>query len=736
MAKKLKVVSSVLDRPLNLTEKLVYSHVDDPYTVDLSNKQAYLQLRPDRVALHDATAQMALLQFIASGVRRTCVPATIHCDHLIQATTQGEACGAKTDLAAALEENEEVYDFLARAAAKLGLGYWKPGSGIIHQVLLENYALPGLLMITADSHSLHAGGLGTFAAGVGGGEVVDVMAGLPWEMQAPRVIGVKMKGRLKGWASPKDVALTLINELADRGAWRGAVIEFFGPGTQNISCTGMATICNMTAAAGATSAVCPYNSRMYDFMAATDRQAAADMAEEHKAMLVADAGAMYDEVVTVDLSHIEPRITGAFFPHKSWPLSQFAAAAAEHGWPMDIKDALVGGCVNGSYYDLVRSASIAKQASKHGLQTQVPLAVAPSSEQVRATLAHDGALEDLEAIGAVVLASACGPCIGRWERSSVDDGEPNTILTSYNQNSSGRNDTNHNTHSFVTSPEIVTAMAMAGNLGFNPEADFLMANDGNTFQFDPPSGDDMPDKGFNKGGDMFIPPPEEGAGVQVSILPNSTRLQELAPFDAFHGKDIRDARILLKVKGECTTDHISPAGPWLKYRGHLDNISNNFLIGAVNAESNLRNSVTNHLTKEVCSVPEAARHYQSEGVRWVVVAQNNFGQGGSTELGALEARHLGGVAVIAQSFARIQEMNLKRQGLLPLSFVNPEDYDAISPSDTLSILDVGLLAPDTQLTIVGKRENGETYSILVTHTFNDVQIQWFLAGSAVNALRA
>ena len=690
--------------------------------------------------MQDATAQMAMLQFISSGLPQTAVPSTIHCDHLIEGTTSPQpdrenSCGADADLKHANSNNREVYNFLATAGAKYGVGFWKPGSGIIHQIVLENYAFPGGMMIGTDSHTPNAGGLGMCAVGVGGADAVDVMAGLPWELKAPKVIGVKLTGALSAWASPKDVILKVAGILTVKGG-TGAIVEYFGPGVDAMSCTGMATICNMGAEIGATTSMFPYNARMRDYLVATGREGIAALADEFAPNLRADEGAQYDQLIEIDLSTLEPHVNGPFTPDLAHPLSKFADALRANGWPTELKAGLIGSCTNSSYEDMQRAASVARQALAAGIKSKVPFAISPGSEQIRATIARDGLMEVFEKVGGTVLANACGPCIGQWKRTDVAKGEANSIITSFNRNFAARNDSNPATHAFVASPEIVTAFAIAGDLTFNPEKDALVGADGKELRLESPYGDELPAKGFDPGADTYQAPPPAGerAGVKVDVDPASNRLQLLAPFNAWDGKDIADAAILIKVKGKCTTDHISMAGPWLKFRGHLDNISNNMLIGAVNSANDKVNSVVNVVTGAEDAVPATARAYKAAGVRWVVVGDENYGEGSSREHAALEPRHLGGVAVIVKSFARIHETNLKKQGMLPLTFADPADYDKIAPTDRISILGLTSLAPGKQLTLQGKRADGSTYSFPLNHTFNENQIQWFKAGSALNAM--
>ncbi|MEW5312386.1 MAG: hypothetical protein WDW38_004025 [Sanguina aurantia] len=823
---RLAVVRRRLNTPLTLAEKIVYGHLDDPENQELKRGVSYLRLRPDRVAMQDATAQMAMLQFISSGLPKTLVPSTIHCDHLIEGTTspqpdRGGSFGGVADLKFAVVTNKEVYDFLASAGAKYGVGFWGPGSGIIHQIVLENYAFPGCLMIGTDSHTPNAGGLGACAVGVGGADAVDVMAGLPWELKAPKVIGVKLTGKLSKWTAPKDVILKLAGILTVKGG-TGAIVEYFGEGVDNISCTGMATICNMGAEIGATTSVFPFNKRMYDYLVATGREPAAKLAQQFSANLKADEGAVYDQVIEIDLNVLEPHINGPFTPDLAHPLSKFAEAVRKNGWPSELKAGLIGSCTNSSYEDMSRAVSVAKQAIAGGIKAKVPFTISPGSEQIRATIARDGMMEVFDKIGGTVLSNSCGPCIGQWKRTDVAKGEANSIITSFNRNFAARNDANPATHCFVASPELVTAFAIAGDLTFNPEKDTLVGADGKEILLESPNGEELPARGFDAGAETYqappanlvspsthavdvprhratrrsepgagavVPPPCSGAPLQacdsealinhrqrrrwrsagqpsepagqqsgdaahgvvastrsqcdasrlelkITVDPTSNRLQLLEPFKAWNGEDITGAAILIKAKGKCTTDHISMAGPWLKYRGHLDNISNNLLIGALNIDNLKANAVKNVVTGEEGAVPATARDYKARGLPWVVVGDENYGEGSSREHAALEPRHLGGAAIIVKSFARIHETNLKKQGMLPLTFADPKDYDAISPSDKMSILGLQSFAPGKTLTVEGKRLDGTTYSFTVNHTYNDNQISWFKAGSALNAMAA
>ena len=728
MAANLKVARQRLDRPLSLAEKILYGHLEHPDRAEIVRGESYLDLRPDRVAMQDATAQMALLQFMISRLPEAAVPTTVHCDHLIQAEA-----GSGPDLARATSENKEVYDFLASVSSKFSLGFWKPGSGIIHQVVLENYAFPGGLMIGTDSHTPNAGGLGMVAVGVGGADAVDVMAGLPWELKAPRLIGVKLTGSLRGWASPKDVILKLAGILTVKGG-TGAIVEYFGPGVDSISCTGMGTICNMGAEIGATASLFPFNARMAEYLRATGRAELATLAEGFAGNLRADEGCVYDHLIEIDLGALEPHINGPFTPDLAWPLSQFAAAVKEKGYPEELKVALIGSCTNSSYEDMERAASVARQALDHGVMAKAAFTITPGSEQIRATIERDGQMDVFMKVGGMVLANACGPCIGQWKRHDIQKGEKNSIMTSFNRNFASRNDANPETHAFVASPEIVTAFALAGRLSFNPAADELTGADGQPFRLLPPSGDSLPKRGYDKGKATYQAPSADRHLLEVKIDPASQRLQRLEPFKAWEGADLTDLPILIKAKGKCTTDHISMAGPWLKYRGHLDNISDNLLIGATNAFTGAVNQVKNQLTGQYGEVPKVARAYKAAGLGWVVIGDENYGEGSSREHAAMEPRHLGGRAIIVKSFARIHETNLKKQGMLPLTFANPSEFDLIQENDRISILGLTGFKPGLPLTMVAKHTDESEHRITLNHTFNEGQIGWFRAGSALNLL--
>jgi len=730
LVSNLEVVKARLGRPMTLSEKILYSHLDDPAGQDIERGTSYLRLRPDRVAMQDATAQMAMLQFISSGLPKVAVPSTIHCDHLIQAQIEGNK-----DLARAKDINKEVYNFLATSGAKYGVGFWKPGSGIIHQIILENYAFPGLLMVGTDSHTPNGGGLGGLCIGVGGADAVDVMADIPWELKCPKVIGVKLTGELSGWTSPKDVILKLAGILTVKGGTM-SIIEYFGPGVDSISCTGMGTICNMGAELGATTSVFPFNQRMADYLAATERQNIADEASKYKSSLLSpDADCKYDQVVEIDLSTLEPHVNGPFTPDLATPISQLGEAAKANSWPLEVKDGLIGSCTNSSYEDMSRVASLMKQALAKGLKSKGTFYITPGSEQIRATIERDGLADTMREFGGIVLANACGPCIGQWDRQNVAKGEKNTIVTSYNRNFTGRNDANPATHCFVTSPEMTVALTLAGTLEFNPMTDSLPCPDGSQLQLAKPYGDGLPSRGFDPGEDTYQAPPEDGSGVAVDVSPTSDRLQLLSPFDKWIGTDLTDMRVLIKVKGKCTTDHISAAGPWLKYRGHLENISNNLLITAINEENEEMNKVKNQETGKYDGVPDVARQYKEVGINWVVFGDENYGEGSSREHAALEPRFLGGRAIIVKSFARIHETNLKKQGMLPLTFNDKADYDKVRPDDKVSILGLETFQPGEPLKCKLDHSDGSSDTIVLDHTFNAQQIDWFKAGSALNRMK-
>lgn len=729
---KVDDAKKLLNRPLTYTEKILYSHLWEKPKAAFERGKDFAYFKPDRVAMQDATAQMALLQFMSAGIPKTAVPTTVHCDHLIEAEV-----GAKSDLLRAYGDNKEVYNFLSSVSNKYGIGFWKPGAGIIHQVVLENYAFPGGMMIGTDSHTPNAGGLGMIAIGVGGADAVDVMAGMPWELKFPKVIGVKLTGKLSGWTSPKDVILKLAGILTVKGG-TGAIIEYFGEGTESISCTGKGTICNMGAEIGATTSLFPYDERMYRYLEATERQEIGNLANEIKDYLKADEGSekYYDKIIEINLSELEPHINGPYTPDLAWPISKFKDAVRENGYPEELKVALIGSCTNSSYEDMERSASVARQAISKNIKAKSEFTITPGSEQIRATIERDGQLEVFEKAGGLVLANACGPCIGQWKRHDVKEGEKNSIITSYNRNFSKRNDGNSATHSFVASPEIVTAFAFAGKLTFNPLTDMIKNDKGEEILLEIPNGIELPEHGYLKGESGYVPPTDDGSNVEVIIDPESQRLERLEPFNVHDSeKDFKDLRVLLKAKGKCTTDHISMAGPWLKYRGHLDNISNNMFIGAINYFNEKMNSVKNHLNGKYEEVPRVARQYKDKNIGWIVLGEENYGEGSSREHAAMEPRYLGGKAIIVKSFARIHETNLKKQGMLPLTFTDPSDYDKIKEDDLIDI-DVESLAPGKQIVMKIKHSDGNTEDILLNHTFNEQQIEWFNHGSALNAMAA
>ncbi|OGR94023.1 MAG: aconitate hydratase [Elusimicrobia bacterium RIFCSPLOWO2_01_FULL_64_13] len=735
--KNLAEVRKRLARPLTLAEKVLFGHLDDPRNQDFSPGQGTLVTRPDRVAMQDATAQMALLQFAQARLPRVAVPATVHCDHLIRAQT-----GAAGDLEAAEKENGEVYHFLKSASSRFGIGFWKPGAGIIHQVLLENYALPGGMMLGTDSHTPNAGGLGMIAVGVGGADAVDVMAGLPWEVRHPGIIGVRLTGELSGWASPKDVILVLCGILTTQGG-TNRVIEYFGPGTRSISCTGKATITNMGAELGATTSIFPYDPRMAGYLKATGRAALAEAADLNSGLLTPDPEVektpekFYERVVEIDLSKLEPHVVGPHTPDLARPISRLAKDVAEKGYPDAISAALIGSCTNSSYEDLTRSADVARQASSAGIKARAPLLVTPGSEQIYETVKRDGQAKALEDLGAVVLANACGPCIGQWKRQDVPSGRPNSILTSFNRNFPKRNDGNPATLAFIASPEIVVALALAGRLSFNPLTDELPAAGGKKTRLVPPApAPDCPARGFVRTEGGYFPPPVDGGSIALEVDPKSDRLQILDPFPAWDGKDLLGLPILLKARGKCTTDHISPAGPWLKYRGHLDHISDNLFLGAVNAFTGEPGKGTNAVTGEKGSAfPKTARDYRAKGLRWIVVGDANYGEGSSREHAAMSPRLLGCAAVIARSFARIHETNLKKQGILPFTFSDPSDYDRVEESDRADLPDLASLAPGKEAACVLRHKDGSEDRIRIRHNLTSDQIGWFQAGSALNLLR-
>ncbi|WP_167618008.1 aconitate hydratase [Maribellus sediminis] len=733
---KVSKAKKLLNRPMTYAEKILYAHLFETQELESFKRGAdYVDFAPDRVAMQDATAQMALLQFINSGKPRTAVPSTVHCDHLIQAHVEG-----KTDLTVSKTANKEVFDFLESVSNKYGIGFWKPGAGIIHQVVLENYAFPGGMMIGTDSHTVNAGGLGMVAIGVGGADAVDVMAGMAWELKMPKMIGVKLTGKLNGWTAPKDIILKVAGILTVKGG-TGAIIEYFGDGAKSLSATGKGTICNMGAEVGATTSIFAYDESMERYLKATGRAEVAEAASKIKADLDSDPEVYenpenyYDQLIEIDLSKLEPHVNGPFTPDRATPVSEMKKVAKENGWPMEVSVGLIGSCTNSSYEDISRAASIAKQAEEKGLITKAEFTITPGSEQVRYTIERDGFIDTFEKIGGKVFANACGPCIGQWAREGADKQEKNTIVHSFNRNFSKRADGNPNTHAFVTSPELVTALAIAGKLDFNPITDTLTNKDGVEVKLDEPTGYELPTKGFDVADPGFQAPAEDGSGVVVSVAEDSNRLQLLTPFAPWSGENITGAKLLIKAAGKCTTDHISMAGPWLRYRGHLDNISNNMLIGAVNAFNGETNSVKNQLTGEYDEVPKVQRQYKEQGIPTVVIGDQNYGEGSSREHAAMEPRHLGVKAVIVKSFARIHETNLKKQGMLGLTFDNENDYDLIQEDDTFNFIDLVDFAPNKQLTIEAVHADGSKDTIKLNHTYNQQQIEWFKAGSALNLIK-
>lgn len=726
-----------LGRPLTLAEKILFAHFIEPENQPLTRGKDEALLTPDRVAMQDATAQMALLQFMVAGREKVALPTTVHCDHLILAKA-----GAETDLAGAMNTNQEVYDFLRTVSARYGIGFWKPGSGIIHQVVLENYAFPGGLMIGTDSHTPNAGGLGMIAVGVGGADAVDAMVGMPWAVKMPKLIGVRLTGSLSGWTSPKDVILKLAGILTVKGG-TGAIVEYFGPGARSISCTGKATITNMGAEIGATTSLFPFDARMADYLRATGRDDVAALAEQHAAALVADPEVeqhperFFDRIIDIDLSTLEPHVVGPHTPDLARPISQMAKDARENDYPQDVRVALIGSCTNSSYEDIGRAAHIARQALAHGLKAKSRFLVTPGSDQIYNTIERDGLLEVLEGVGGQVLANACGPCIGQWQRDDIEKGEKNTIITSFNRNFARRNDGNAATHAFIGSPEIVMALAFGGRLDFNPLTDAIPTPDGGELRFDPPVAPELPEKGFAAGLSGYLAPPDDARGVAVAIDPKSERLQRLTPFAAWDGGDITGLRVLLRARGKCTTDHISAAGPWLKYRGHLENISQNLFLGALNDYTGESGRGTDVETGETgVPLPELARRYRDRGEHWLVVGDENYGEGSSREHAAMEPRFLGGRAVVVRSFARIHETNLKKQGMLPLTFAEPADYGKFREDDRVDILDLAALAPGSTVRLRLRHADGSEDIIETRHTMTPEQIEWFRAGSALNLIRA
>ena len=735
----LESVRKRLDRPLTLTEKILLGHLDDPEGADLRAGESYIGLRPDRVAMQDATAQMALLQFAQADIPQVAVPTTVHCDHLIRAYQ-----GANQDMKVAVDENNEVYSFLQTASARYGIGFWSAGAGIIHQVVLENYAFPGGMMIGTDSHTPNAGGLGMFASGVGGADAVDVMAGFPWEVKYPKAIGVHLTGSLNGWTAPKDIILKLAGILTVKGG-TNAVVEYFGPGAESISCTGKGTITNMGAEIGATTSIFAFDESMARYLRGTERAELADLAERHRHLLGADAEVAadpekyYDRVIEIDLSTLEPHLVGPHTPDLARPVSAMAGAVQSEDYPDDISVALIGSCTNSSYEDISRVTDVVRQAKRAGIaKTRVPFLVTPGSEQIRATIERDGQMSELQDFGATVLANACGPCIGQWQRDEIKPGMRNTIVTSFNRNFPKRNDGNVGTLAFIGSPEIVAAYALTGSLSFNPLADEIETRDGSAFRLEPPApAPDLPANGFVQVVEGYLAPPENGNNIEIRIDPDSKRLQLLEPFSPWSGKDFEKLPLLLKARGKCTTDHISPAGPWLRFRGHLDNISDNMFIGAINAFSGDAGTTTSQLDSDAGPkpVPEIARGYKAQGLKWIVVGDENYGEGSSREHAAMSPRLLGAAAVIVRSFARIHETNLKKQGVLPLTFCDAADYDKVQQADRISISGLAALAPGAEVIVVLHHDDGSEDRICTKHSLNKDQIQWFGAGSALNVLK-
>ena len=727
----------LVGRPLTLSEKILYSHLwEGTPTQKFERAKDYVDFAPDRVACQDATAQMALLQFMHAGKDKVAVPTTVHCDHLIQAKV-----GAEKDLAVANSQSKEVFDFLSSVSNKYGIGFWKPGSGIIHQIVLENYAFPGGMMIGTDSHTVNAGGLGMLAIGVGGADAVDVMSGMSWELKFPKLIGVKLTGQLNGWTAPKDVILKVADILTVKGG-TGAIVEYFGEGAKSMSATGKGTICNMGAEIGATTSTFGYDDSMRRYLTATGRADVVEAADKVADYLTADAEVYanpeqyFDELIEINLTELEPYINGPFTPDRGTPVSKMKEEAAKNDWPIKVEWGLIGSCTNSSYEDMSRAVSIVNQAVELGITPKAEFGINPGSEQIRYTIERDGIIAAFEKMGTKVFTNACGPCIGQWDREGADKGEKNTIVHSFNRNFSKRADGNPNTHAFVTSPEMVAALAISGRLDFNPITDKLLNDNGEEVMFKPPFGDELPTKGFEVEDPGFQAPAENGSSVQVIVSPDSSRLQLLEPFQPWDGQNITGAKLLIKAFGKCTTDHISMAGPWLRFRGHLDNISNNMLIGAENAFNNKTNTVKNQLTGEYGEVPAVQRAYKAAGIPTIVVGDQNYGEGSSREHAAMEPRHLGVKAVLVKSFARIHETNLKKQGMLALTFANEADYDKIQEDDTINFLDLTDFAPGKQLTLEFVHADGSKDIIMANHTYNESQIDWFKAGSALNLIAA
>jgi len=737
LEKNISKFRTTLKRPLTLTEKILAGHLEDEFLdKSLDEKMNYVFLRPDRVALQDVTGQMVMLQFMQAGLKSVALPTTVHCDHLIQARTEG-----KSDTKLAMYENNEVYKFLETASNKYGAGFWNPGAGIIHQVVLENYAFPGGLMIGTDSHTPNAGGLGMIAVGVGGLDAAETMAGMPWELLYPKRIGIHLKGELSGWAAPKDVILYVAGKLSVSGG-TNSIIEYFGPGVESISCTGKATITNMGAEIGATCSIFPYDERMETYLNSTNRKDIASLANDHMTLLQADPEVeknpeqFFDKVIEIDLSTLEPHVVGPHTPDLARPISKLSDDVDSKQYIDKISVALIGSCTNSSYEDMSRSSSVAKQAEKHGIKAKIPLLVTPGSEQIRSTIERDGQIDTLKSIGATVLANACGPCIGQWQRPELKDGEKNSIVTSFNRNFPGRNDGKRDTMNFIASPEIITALALGGSLSFNPLEDLLEAKDGKKIKLSPPeTAPEVPANGFVTTEGVYVSPSENPENVDVLIDPNSDRLQKLEPFSSWDGNDFTELNLILKAKGKCTTDHISPAGPWLRLRGHLDNLSDNLLLGAVNAFNDEVGKAKSILSNNIENCAQIARSYKEKNIRWVIVGDNNYGEGSSREHAAMTPRFLGCAVVIAKSFARIHETNLKKQGILALTFENSNDYEKIKEDDKISISGLTDFEPDKPFECELQHSNGNSEKIILKHSYNSSQIEWFIAGSALNVLK-
>lgn len=735
--KNISKFRTTVNRPLTLTEKILAGHLEDEFLdKNLDEKKNYVFLRPDRVALQDVTGQMVMLQFMQAGLKSVALPTTVHCDHLIQARKEG-----KEDTKLAMYENNEVYKFLETASSKYGAGFWNPGAGIIHQVVLENYAFPGGLMIGTDSHTPNAGGLGMVAVGVGGVDAAETMAGMPWELLYPKRIGVYLKGEMNGWTAPKDVILYVAGKLSVSGG-TNSIIEYFGPGVESISCTGKATITNMGAEIGATCSVFPYDKRMETYLNSTNREDIASLANQNVNLLTADPEVeqhpeqFFDKVIEIDLSALEPHVVGPHTPDLARPISELSDEIDSKEYIDELSVALIGSCTNSSYEDMSRSSSVAKQAETHGIKAKIPLLVTPGSEQIRSTIERDGQIDSLKSIGATVLANACGPCIGQWQRPELKDGEKNSIVTSFNRNFPGRNDGKRDTMNFIASPEIVTAFALGGSLSFNPLEDLLETEDGKKIKLSPPEpAPEVPENGFVQAEGVYVSPSDNPENVTVLIDPNSDRLQKLEPFLPWDGNDFSDLNLMLKAKGKCTTDHISPAGPWLRLRGHLDKLSDNLLLGAVNAFNDQVGKAKNSLTENIENCSNIARNYKEKNMRWIIVGDNNYGEGSSREHAAMTPRFLGCAAVIAKSFARIHETNLKKQGILALTFENSDDYEKIKEDDKISISGLTDFAPDKSFECVLKHSDGNTEKIMLKHSYNSSQIEWFKAGSALNVLK-